>query len=240
LDLPPASEAAMSTYSKAVEDGVWKDIVLDLDVRAMFPSGPRKYVRANLVPGSDLKTYDAGQLFVATADCGGTPAIGKLWVEYDVELFVPQTSPTTGSIFTPKTFFATNSNAQGFVTGAADFLKTNVVNLNGIGVAVDGTTAKFTPPAGTYLCFVDASYTDNNAENFTVIQGWAKNGSIIPNMTSKTFTTGLANQTVDISTSCVVTCNGTTDYLCVSATLTGAVGIIATVGQTVQIMIQAA
>jgi hypothetical protein len=90
LDSSPSSEIIASQMDGAVEDSPWKEQYLDLSVVDMFPMGPRKYVRSGTISSSDLKTYDAGQVFVCAVSCTDTSAIGKLWVEYDVELHIPQ------------------------------------------------------------------------------------------------------------------------------------------------------
>lgn len=59
----------------------------------MLEPGNRKYVRTTaLAANLDVKTYDAGNFFVCTTD-GTAVNWGKLWVEYDVDLYVPQLPP---------------------------------------------------------------------------------------------------------------------------------------------------
>jgi len=59
----------------------------------MHPIGPKKFVRtAGLAANLDVKTYDAGTLFVGTID-GTAVNWGKLWVEYDITLYTPQLQP---------------------------------------------------------------------------------------------------------------------------------------------------
>lgn len=92
-DSAPATEQAMSTFSRMIEDAPWKDICLTADVAALHNIGPRKYVRTTvLAANQDIKLYDAGNMYVATVD-GTAVAWGKLWVEYEVEFFTPQTVP---------------------------------------------------------------------------------------------------------------------------------------------------
>jgi hypothetical protein len=79
-----------------IEDAPWKDMHCELLPSSLHAMGPKKYVRSSaLGPNLDIKTYDAGTLFVATTDgASGSPPWGKLWVEYDVTFSVPQTSTT--------------------------------------------------------------------------------------------------------------------------------------------------
>lgn len=91
-DSAPLSEQAASAYEDVVEDAPWKDISCILKPSALHPMGPRKYIRTGaLAANLDIKTYDSGTLFVAAIDgASGSPAWGKLWVEYDVTFSVPQ------------------------------------------------------------------------------------------------------------------------------------------------------
>jgi hypothetical protein len=92
-DGPPSSEQIASSYEDVSEDAPWKDLCCDLRVSAMHSMGPRKFVRtAALLANQDIKTYDAGNLYACTTD-GAVANWGKLWVEYDVSLFVPQLPP---------------------------------------------------------------------------------------------------------------------------------------------------
>jgi len=93
-DASPGSEQIASTYEDVTEDAPWKDQCCTLRPRAMHPMGPKKFVRNGpLAANLDIKTYDAGNLFVGTTD-GTAIAWGKLWVEYDVSLYTPQLPPT--------------------------------------------------------------------------------------------------------------------------------------------------
>jgi len=92
-DAPPSTEQIASSYEDVSEDAPWKDQCCDLRVSAMHSMGPRKFVRtAALLANQDIKTYDAGNLYACTTD-GTVVNWGKLWVEYDVSLFVPQLPP---------------------------------------------------------------------------------------------------------------------------------------------------
>lgn len=54
------------------------------------PRGKQKYVRPGILPGSsDIKTYDAGNLFVTTSGQPATTVLGELHVHYRVRFEVP-------------------------------------------------------------------------------------------------------------------------------------------------------
>ena len=96
-DLPPADESHAFNNQNAVEDVPWKqEIICRLDVNAMFFSGPRKQIRSANISG-DLNIYDAARLYVSTTGQADNSVIGNLYVDYDVELYVPQSSPLNGS-----------------------------------------------------------------------------------------------------------------------------------------------
>jgi hypothetical protein len=96
-DAAPATEQIASSFQDVVEDAPWKNLECQLASQAMFPMGPRKFIRSGaLAANLDIKTYDAGQLFICTTD-GTAVNWGKLWVEYDVELSVPA-NPAAGEL----------------------------------------------------------------------------------------------------------------------------------------------
>ncbi|APG77274.1 putative capsid protein [Wenzhou narna-like virus 5] len=104
-ELPPATEQQATNTYGAVESVCWRNSKVSFSPSGMFPLGPRKMIRSCLVP-SDLQAYDAGQLFVCVTGQTGNPLIGKLWVSYDVDLYIPQNSlvqdysPSSAAMFT--------------------------------------------------------------------------------------------------------------------------------------------
>lgn len=92
LENPPADEKTLSAYAGTVSDVPWKNLKLRIDPSAVHVTGARKYVatRDTWSPYSDDRVSDFGQLFVSTIGQADASGIGKLWVDYDIELFVPQ------------------------------------------------------------------------------------------------------------------------------------------------------
>jgi hypothetical protein len=92
---PPADEKEASNTEGAVEDVSWaKELRCTLKKSNMFPLGNRKQIRYFNVPG-DVNIYDAGVMYVC---CVGQPdgsEIGKLWVDYEVDFYIPQSIPIT-------------------------------------------------------------------------------------------------------------------------------------------------
>lgn len=78
----------------------------------------RKFIRSLvLAPNQDIKTYDSGVVFICTADGTDATPWSKVWIEYDVELFVPALHSTGtmygGSVTTPGGVGVTASNPLG-------------------------------------------------------------------------------------------------------------------------------
>lgn len=91
LDGGPAS-AIQQTQSCAYIDGaVWRIFEMRVPCRR-----ERLYTRTGPVVGGDLKTYDAGRIWISAEGCADTSTHGYLELEYDVVLHDKQ-SQTAGS-----------------------------------------------------------------------------------------------------------------------------------------------
>jgi len=97
-DSAPLTEQIASAYRDVVEEAPWiPEFCLSLDPKSMMEPGNRKFIRTGpLASNLDVKTYDSGVVYIATTD-GTAVNWGKLWVEYDVEFFIPQLPPA-GSV----------------------------------------------------------------------------------------------------------------------------------------------
>lgn len=83
-DNSPTSKQQVFSIAPNAEQAVWAELSLPVPV---IPE--TLYTREYLVPGSDIKTFDMGQLLVAT-DLGSSSAtIGEMYVEYEVVLMKP-------------------------------------------------------------------------------------------------------------------------------------------------------
>lgn len=154
LDAAPSSELAATSYRDATEDAPWKDQCAHLDPTAMQPMGPRKYTRSGAVASGDLKTYDGGVMHVCTVEQANSDGIGKLWVEYDVELFVPQTS--SGQASSPSTFAQFNlSSNQSLTTATPATVVFDEVVTNNLGIV--NTSGVLTLPSGSWQILAEAS-----------------------------------------------------------------------------------
>jgi hypothetical protein len=88
-DPAPVGEAAMSSYTDAQEANTWARFTCEMDPDLLNGEERRKYIRNGaLSPNLDIKTYDSGNLFVASTDDTAANT-SKLWVDYDVTLYNP-------------------------------------------------------------------------------------------------------------------------------------------------------
>jgi hypothetical protein len=90
-DPPPESKTQMMSYKNAVRSPLW----FASEYNAGSSDLTRlktNYILSGAAPeGTDIKTYDIGNLFVAIqSDSGTDQTAGELYVEYTVELITPQ------------------------------------------------------------------------------------------------------------------------------------------------------
>lgn len=175
-DPAPLNEVQATDTQDAVEDVPWAPISTTLDVAAMYPSGPRKLIRLGPTTG-DINLYDSANLYVCTLEMAAAASVGKLWVDYDVEFFVPQNSAEAGTL-PSATSFATRGADQKYSSGAqavvdfGNFLPG--FDPLGIGNPVAGV---YTPPAGVY--YVEAAVVGFDASTGDVFQNsleWVVDG----------------------------------------------------------------
>jgi len=160
-DAAPGSEQIASSYEDVAEDAPWKDICCELRPSAMHSMGPKKYVRTGpLAANLDIKTYDAGNLFPCTTD-GTAVSWGKLWVEYDVSLFVPQLPPVglpssvaTGQHFPP---------ASNLTPTTANMLGATPTSNGSALVTVAGSVVTFVTPGNYLLSYTVTGGTSTGA-----------------------------------------------------------------------------
>jgi len=89
-DPPPASKQEMLENLLKASGAIWEPFVLAISM-ANFPAlGKSRFVRTgSLAANLDVKTYDIGQLIVATQGMADTSLVGELYIEYDIELRTP-------------------------------------------------------------------------------------------------------------------------------------------------------
>lgn len=96
VDTAPTSKVLLMSYRGAVRSAPWNITRFDATRGDLRKFGVQRFVRTSSNPANtDLKTYDVGNLQLATQNTPSTPTtLGELYVEYEVEFFTPQI-PTT-------------------------------------------------------------------------------------------------------------------------------------------------
>jgi len=93
-DAPPINKTQLMADHNAVSSAVWQECCYKASKEDLNKFGPQKFVRTGNVAATDIKTYDIGNLQVATQGAGGSSlTVGELYVSYDVELMTPQINP---------------------------------------------------------------------------------------------------------------------------------------------------
>lgn len=145
-DSAPISEAVMTAFAGTTEDAPWKEQTCVLNPTSLMGGMTRKFIRSqDLLPNQDLKTYDCGNVFIGVVDAT-TDAVpwGKLWVEYDIEFFVPALHSTGNMV------------GGGFFSGGAQTLAnpfgtTPIKPANTYGLALDAASNLTVGLGGDYM-----------------------------------------------------------------------------------------
>ncbi len=176
-DPPPTDEVDLSSYQGSKEDCTWRSIVCELSPASL---NSKKYIRVGPVAGTDIKTYDIANFFVATVGQTGPDPIGKLWVHYDVELMIPQLAinrtPTPREI----SLFHATANQSWTVTQASAMLEFDETVYNPLNIAtVDGVT--YLLPKGSYRITMDTVLEFSGTQTPVSILGrYRFGGDVIP------------------------------------------------------------
>lgn len=241
-DTQPQTEAQAANNYGTVIGPCWQTFCVELDPKAMMGLGPRKFVRQCLTLG-DPKTFDLGTLAICSNNETGTSAIGKLFLEYEMEFYIPQNDPSTQAASLGTAFFGT-TGVTSFTTGVGNAniswnnLLTNDPFNFGSGIA----SGVFTPPQGTYLIRCTASCQDTSAEAFLGLLHLQKNSADIVPAANAVFnvSSSIANVNQSFMAMGIFSFNGTTDTFRVLITLTGAAGTLTIPAGQIQLIISLA
>lgn len=122
-DSAPLTKQQLMSFEGAVRSGVWQECTFKALPASLHKFGPVKYNRSGvLAANQDIKTFDSGNLFVATQGCADATAIGELYVNYEVEFQTPQI------------------HAAGAVSGGTYTSSTGIATATPFGTAGSGTT----------------------------------------------------------------------------------------------------
>jgi len=223
-DQPPSSEVEAADTFGAAESSAWSGFKADLDVSSMFPFGPRKMTRSSVVAG-DMNLYDSGALYVSTTGEVDASLIGKLWVDYEVELFVPQNSPED-SLGASRAAWATKESTQTYTTNTEASMQFDAFEFNPLGILQNGVGDTFTPKAGCYLISSSSSFADSTAESFSAEMSIRKNGITV----NQSFTSGSVGHQIGVCQA-IISCNGS-ENITVGIRLIGAAGTLTSVAKS--------
>jgi hypothetical protein len=135
-----------------------QDLCLTLSNSAMHPAGVPKFCRPGVLPGqSDIKEYDAGNVFFSATGCQNTSEVGFLQIKGRVRLITrlldssANQAPVNNSV---SSFY--QANVAGGATTVEQIVP--IALLEGTnGLAVVNTAGSLVLPAGNYLFDWDVS-----------------------------------------------------------------------------------
>jgi hypothetical protein len=227
-DSPPATKQQIEDTDPRVDGMPCENISLPLNQREMHSLFSTLYVRPGGLPGAtDIKTYDAGNLNIATQGCANTTEIGELRVRYSVTFSVPvlennAAAPANNSV---SQFYTTNTTYTTGVTTTVLLGGNGAAFTNGLGITnVNGV---LTPPPGNYLVDTVASMTDGSNEAVSGFLTLEKNAALIAGIPTIGFrdNSALSSALVSATLPAFVTANGTDQFI-VLLQLTGAAGTL--------------
>jgi len=229
-DAPPTTLQQTLDMDPHVDDVPYEQLRLFLQPFELNDGGRRKgkYVRPGALPGGgDIKTYDAGNLFVTTVNNGSTAELGELRVRYRVRLEVPVLESTGAAPANNQVAWFQSTNPEAETTGVPLTLALATAEANGI--AAVNTAGSIVMPAGNYLLdyYVTASATTAvTAQTINVEKNGAQIGLDAPGIA---IGAGATVTSVTISGSAFVSLNGT-DILKLVSTTTGTGGGVTAAG----------
>jgi hypothetical protein len=177
------------------------------------------YVRpGNLPGGSDIKTYDLGNLFVSTIGQGGAvPNMMELRVEYTCKLMIPILENTAAAPQNNQVTYLADSKAA-LTTGVAyqpllaTAASTSLPVTNGLNVT--NTAGSIVPPPGTYLLDVDFNVqVTGGTDALTGLYVQVLKNGVVQNPGGLNYTGLISNVAgiagILLSSNLYISCNGT-------------------------------
>jgi len=171
-DAAPTSKSQQLQERTAIDCAAWAMAQLNCDQADLLKFGVQRYIRTSAVAGTDIKTYDVGNLQVGTQGMADTSAVGELYVTYDVELITPQ--PNLGLV---------SPLSQAKIVG---------------GGTVSKTAPYGTAPLQTGQLSVSVSNTGNGTLTFNQVGTYIVNQTVVgtgigssPNISGTAASTGL-------------------------------------------------
>jgi len=229
-DAPPASKQQVEDTKPHCDCMPYQELSLVLSPFEMHTNSDAKYVRpAGLPGGTDIKTYDAGNVYVSNqGQTGNGVNLGELHVEYIVELSVPILESTNKaplnyqvtSFQDTAAALTTSTPYQPLLAAAAS---ATVVNVNGLGVV--NTAGSIVPPPGNYTYSFTVYYQQSGFYSISYATATLlKNGNI--QVENNYESSGSIVSGITVPASGFISCNGT-DAITLNVEATFATGTVA-------------
>lgn len=167
-DAAPSSKQVLMAYAGANRGAPWQPFKIsasNIDRKKMVSE---RYVRSGQLPANtDVKTYDLGNLFVATVGTGApTVTLGEIYVEYTVRFRTPQIQGAPGVGVNRKVAQAgtVNVGPTGILANIANYVGEGATpallasSLNSLGIVV--------PPELNNFLLTLQSYPDAGSGNW--------------------------------------------------------------------------
>lgn len=172
---PPTTESGLLNHQGSKSGAPWADLEIILPASNMHGNAYRKYIRDGTVVG-DLNTYDAGQLHVAGVSNGGTGVMGKLWMEYEIEFYVPQVEPAT--VIPRSVSFWGNTGNQTIVTTVEEPVEYDNETVNALQITTSDNL-NFIAPKGAYLVMAYFEVENSLAATSMTLQGYIRKDGVV-------------------------------------------------------------
>jgi hypothetical protein len=177
-DAPPQNKQQMEDVVPHSDAMPYQQLKLNCRPKEMHQNSDAKFVRpGNLPANNDIKTYDAGNMFIATSGIAtNTGVLGEIHVRYIVKLSIPILEGTTSSSSNNSLTEFTDTTPLSLTT-TVDSIDTflNLVGTNGINVV--NTAGVLTVPTGNYLVIWTAQYVNSGAYTTLVVSKLKLNGT---------------------------------------------------------------
>jgi hypothetical protein len=233
-DAPPATKQQMEDTDPHVDALPSENMRLVIPRKMLQNQLDSHYVRPGALPGSaDVKTYDVGNLNVATIIIANNVAVGELHVRYRVELSIPVLENAGGLGPSQRVAFfqATSPGEAAAATTVAKQMLLATASQNGL--VVVNTAGSMVPPVGNYQVSLQMDALNTMAAQDKILMDFQKNGAsvfqVVPLSSANTVDPALSLQ---VSATVVVQANGT-DAFTVVVTDTYSAGTVTNSGQIV-------
>jgi len=163
-DVAPTSKTQVEDTDPHADAMPYEEVCLVLDPLLLNDTPTGKYVRPGALPANtDIKTYDAGNLWVSTYGTASGGVCGEIRVRYSItlekpviETIVPQ--PATGGM----AYFTASGALTGGATTVPTLFVLNVSNINTLGAVLTAGVVALLP--GVYSLYVQTVYSVQGAE----------------------------------------------------------------------------